>query len=396
VSDKTAGRVELRFESGDPITAWESFTLRDDYTDPLGSFSFIVKPPKNKRNEYRNKLAKGQRCSIYIDAAKQATCVITTQEQTVDRDGYGISVEAKGLLVTAYEGSVDPYVAETFQTDSPVVDVILSVLGNYGFDMAVADTTGSVEAISGKSLVGRAPAFLLDELKHKDVQAGHGDQAYGFCARILSRLGVCLRTNQDGVLLIGAPDYEQSPAYTISEGILGGDQAIGRISVRDTNDGQFSETLVFGKGADRRGSTSGATPIAGVKVAGIEGPSEAPFADTSPVAMPDGRHLYSGPWKPRYMINKRSRDAVQCYNVAFLTHGATARRAYAVQCTVSGLVSRSGGRIWTPDTVAQIQFGDLDINEPMWLLGTVKSGNRSDGQQTALTFIPLNSLVFSG
>jgi len=59
-------------------------------------------------------------------------------------------------------------------------------------------------------------------------------------------------------------------------------------------------------------------------------------------------------------------------------------------------VSRSGGRIWTPDTVARIQFDDLAIHDPMWLLETVKSGNRSGGQQTALTFIPLHSLVFSG
>jgi len=396
VSDKTTGRVELRFESGDPITAWESFTLRDNYTDPIGSFSFTVKPPKNKRNEYRDKLAKGQQCSIYIDAAKQATCVITTQEQTVDRDGYGISVEAKGLLVTAYEGSVDPYIAETFQTDTPVVNTLLGVLEHYGFDSIIADATANVETISGKSLSGRDPAILLDELKHKDVQAGHGNPAYGFCARILSRLGVCLRTDCDGNLLIGAPDYSQSPAYTISEGITGGDQAIGRISVRDTNDGQFSETLVFGKGADRRGSTSGATPVAGVTIAGVERPAGVPFEDSPVVTLPAGYHTYSGPWKPRYYLDKRSRDAERAGSVAALIHGATARRAFTVQCTVSGLVSRSGGRIWTPDTVARIQFDDLAIHDPMWLLETVKSGNRSGGQQTALTFIPLNSLVFSG
>lgn len=385
--------VELRFASGAPITVWDSFTLRDNYTDPLGSFSFSVSPPKAKRESYRNRLAKGELCSIYIDGAPQATCIITSREQKVDDDGYELSIEAKSLLATAYEGSVNPYVAESFQTDTPVKEVILKVLGDYGFDQVITDTAADVEAITGKSLVGRADAVLLDDLKHKDVQAGHGTQAYAFCARIFGRLGLALRVDNAGRLLVGAPDFGQATLYWLTQGITGGDQPHGAITVLESNDGQFSETLVFGKGADRRGATSGATPVAGVSVAGVERPADTAFSDTSTTTIPAALHTYRGPWKPRYVLDKRARDAERALGVAALVHGATATRAYTVRCTVDGLISRSARCNWAVDTVAHIQFPDLGIDEPMWLLETVKTGNREGGQQTALTFIPLHSLV---
>jgi prophage tail gpP-like protein len=398
MTSPVVGVVELRFASGDPITAWESFTLRQNYTDPLGSFSFQVAPPKPKRDSYRDRLVKGETVSVLIDGAKQATAIITGREQNLDRNGYTLSIEAKGMLATAYEASVDPAIAESFQADTPVSDVILSILGDFGFDSIVADATADVEAITGKSLSGRADPVTLTDLKHKDLQAHHGESPYSICSRILSRLGLVLRTNHEGRLLVGSPDYGQNEAYTLTQGKGAGDRMLSDdgIRERDTNDGQHSETIVEGKAPAGEGETSASTPIGGVTVAGVVRPDDIPFGDAGTTQLPAGRHTYAGPWKPRYFKDKKARDVERCESVATLIHGSHARRAYALTCAVDGLISRSGKAVWAVDTVARVLCDAFGISEKMWILETTQMASRKGGQKTRLTLIPLNSLVLGG
>ncbi len=392
------GVVELRLADGSVLDSWETFSLQESFTDPLGSYQFTVAPPAAQRAAMRDQLRKGERVAIRIDGRPQATCLITTQTQEIGDNGYTLGIEAKSLLVTAYEASVDPYLAKSFTEDTPMKDVVLAVMRNFGFAKIHTDSAADVTAISGKSLRGRQPPVILDELTLKDVQAQQNETAYGFCSRLFTRVGLALRVDVNGDLLLSAPDYEQQAEYEVvasADLSLEGDRLLRQhgIQIRDTNEQQFSEIIVAGKSPDRRGATSAAQPFAGVFVADIDRPADAPFAKANGRQLVRGRHTYRGPWKPKYKIDKRSRDMKVCKEFAQLLHGIRAANAFQVRGTVDGIISKSAGAVWAVDTVASVTIDHAGIDEDMWLLERHMQVSRRAGQTTTLTFIPLGSLL---
>jgi len=400
VTTDTRGTVELRFGDGTVINAWERFALRDNYTDPLGSLSFTAKPPKEYWDEYRAKLQKGSLVHLRINDNPQATPIITTSRSTLNKDGLRFEVEAKSVLATPYEGSVDPHIAQHFDNDTPVGAVVLEALGPYGFETIETDTAGAVAAMTGKLPGGRAPAVVVDELKHKDIQAQPSEKAYAFCSRIFSRLAVVLRVNPEGHLLLGAPDFGQSPSYSLvqdSDHSRPGDRMLDEpgIDIVDTNDGQYSECVATGKTAGGK-QASASTPRAGVIGDGIERPSSAPFSELAHVTIPAGRHNYKSDggaaYKPNFWTDKSARDKERCEYLARAMMGVRARNAWTMRCSVAGLVSVSGA-VWSVDTVATVYAEAQAVDEDLWILETIKTGEKRGGQRTALTLIPLNSLV---
>ncbi len=392
------GVVELRLADGSVIDSWETFALHETFTDPLGSYQFTLAPPVATRAALRDKLRKGERVQIRIDGRPQCTCLVTTQTQEICDTGYTLGIECKSLLATAYEASVDPYLAKSFTEATPMKDVVMAVMRDFGFSRIHTDSAADVTAISGKSLRGRVPAVILDELTLKDVQAQQNETAYGFCARLCTRQGLALRTDAAGDLIISAPDYEQQAEYEVvasADTSLEGDRLLRQgIHIRDTNDGQFSEIIVAGKSPDRRGATSAAQPVAGVFVADITRPAGAPFALANGRMLTRGRHIYRGPWKPKYKVDKKSRDHRVCKEFAQLLHGIRAANAFQVRGTVDGIVSKSAGAVWTLDTVTTVRIDQAGIDEDMWLLERQMQVSRRAGQTTTLTWIPLGSLLF--
>lgn len=412
MSSATRGKVELLCADGSVLSCWLTFALRQSFVDPLGSFSFTASPVLSQRQHYRSLLAKGERVQLTINGARQATALITTVDEEIGEDGYMLSVEAKSPLCTPYEGAVNPFMSRLFTADTPMVNVVLDVLGDYGFSLVHADTEADVTAISGKSLSGRAPPVVLTELEHKDVQAAQGETAYAFCARLFSRVGLILRCDNAGDLLLGAPDYGQRPAYSLVQersGTRSGDRMLRSpsISIRSTNDGQHSEIIVLGKAPDARGQTNVSMPVAGVAIEGATGlsggkanrPAGCPFETAKLKVLESGRHTYystAAPFKPRYYTDKRSRDVAWAQSFAEIMHGAQALNAWQLRCSVDGLISLSGGRVWAVDTVGHVYCEDLEVDDDLWLLETVKTGSRQGGQMTKLTWIPLNSLRLGG
>jgi prophage tail gpP-like protein len=393
------GLVELKVVDGNTvIDSWESFSLRESFTDPLGSYQFTVAPPLAKRAELRDKLKKGTKVSIAIDGYPQATCVVTTQTQDIDDRGYTFGIECKSLLATAYEASVDPYFAKAFTADTPIKEVVLGAMAPFGFSMIETDSSANVTAISGKALSGRAPPVIVDELTLRDVQAQQNETVYNFCSRLFTRVGLALRTTAEGELLLGAPDFDQLSAFELvasHDTSREGDRMLRQhgIRIRDTNDGQFSEIIVAGKTPDKRGGTSLAQPVAGVYLPDVARSKDAPFSTANLNALVRGHHSYTGPWKPKYRVDKKSRDKKVCAEFAKLLHGVRAANAFQVQCTVEGVYSKSGDMLWAVDTVGSVYIEHAGIDEDMWLLERRFEVSRNGGQLATLTWIPLGSLL---
>lgn len=398
----TRALVELTFGDGEVIRDWLEYTFRQNYLDALGSFSLTTAPTPALRNDRRERLKKGEIVTLSINGAPQATVVIETAEQVIDEHGYAIAVECKSTLASSTApGTVDPYIAKEFTADTPIADVVLEVMRPFGFSVIRTDASANVTAISGKSLTGRKDPPVLSTLKHRDVKSDSGQSAYGFVSPLFMRLGLSLRVNAKGELLLGSPDYDQSTAYVVVESLgqgISGDRMLREpaIVIRDTNEGQYSEQIVTGKLPDNRGTRTATQAIAGVRVPGITRPTGAPFDYVTFDTRKPGRHLYSGPWRPNFRIDKRSRDQDRCNEMAHLIHGARSSQAFTVKHSVDGLISSSGRRVWAVDTVGRVIVAHAEIDESMWLMEIVQTMNRRKAQETSLTWIPLGALVLGG
>lgn len=396
-------RVAIQFGDGRVMSSWIRYQLRDTYTDPLASLQFVARPPRDQIAEYRERTAKGSLFTLKVDGVSQGGFLVETQTISVGRDGVTIELDCKSPLITPYQGGVNPDLAISKAADSPLTDIVLAALTMYGFEQIAGDSAASVNALTGKRIDGRKQSLVVEELKAKDAAAQVGESAYSFASRMFARLGVCLRMAADGTLLLGAPDYEQAPAYGV--GCTFGsqlepwmDRMLDGVTVRATNDDQFSECIVRGERPDSEGEAGSGRPIARVTTRTAEAyrPKGAPFGNVAPTFIDEGRYVYdtampAAMYKPLFIDDRKARDVQRCTNVAKLALGLRHKSAYSVSCTVEGHTARTG-RIWTVDTVAKVVVEQADLNEEMWLSSRTLTGDES-GQRTELEFLPKHALV---
>lgn len=391
--------IVLKFNDGSKLSAWTRFQWRDDFTDPLGSLDVETRPPVAQRARYRQLLAKGRLVALYLNDVRQATMLIVGNPRRIGA-GYTISAQCKGVLATAYEGSADPYLAQSFDADTKVSSAVLAALEAYGFDTISVAAAANVSAMTGKGLSGQAPNANIDELKHKDVQVQPNETAYAFAARMFTRLGLLLHNDVNGLLLLRKPDYDQKPCATlVSPGTanVSGDRFLAEpeLMIDDTNEGQFSEVVVIGKEPDKAGQKSATAPTTGIAIEGSSRPPGAPFENVALTTIPAGRHTYrsegGAAYKPKFRFDKKARDKKWALNMATIMHGARSSQAFQVHGTVDGFLSTTGC-IWTSGTVVRVVIAEEEIDESMFVLANTKTAGEQ-GQRTELTLIPLGSLV---
>lgn len=383
-------KVRLSFSDGSSISEWTSFRIRETYSDPVGEFSFVAQPSRDRIQFYRERLRKGQLVACTVNEVPQFVGLINTNRETISAEG-GVTIEASGgnPLLTPYAGaavdSTTDYSRELVfhsESDVPATAFVLRVMGPYGFPAVVADDRANVDVITGRAISGKAPTTPVEALKHKDAQAQPGESAYALCARVLTRLGVMLRLSWDGQLMITRPDYEQQASYRLVQDFDGrtpGDRFYGDIEIIDTNEGQFSECAVRGQKVDVSSQTATARPVAVVKSTDVNA-ARPPYS--SDIAV----------YKPRIVIDKSARDNDRTKSVGKLALGLAAKDAFTVSGTVDGFVAQTGA-IWSIDTAARVFIAGR-IDEDMWILSRTLMQDVNEGQRTQVTLIPKGALVF--
>lgn len=385
MAEQNRTSVRMNFNDGSKIDSWLSFSLRDTYTDPLGSLEFVTAPPRSDIVEYRERLQKGELVTVLANDVNQGTFLINTVRTLISPEGGVVfQVMCETPLATPQEGSVDPKLAFSSQTDASLGDIILQALEPYGFDQIFANSETNVSALTGRALSpGGGGRVNQDRLKTSEAQAQENERAYQFCARLLSRRGVALRMAVDGSLLLSVPNYDQEVAYSLVQDLdmsHRGDRFFGAIEIVDTNKEQYSECRVRGLSLDRRGRTRGQQPVAVV---------------TSKELNPTRPAYRSGigtVYKRLDILDKDARDVEQCRSVAKYALGSRARNAFTVRGQVDGFVSTTG-RIWQVDTLAHVFIEAAGIDEDMWILERILEQDVNGGQSTRLTLIPKGALV---
>lgn len=435
MSERNRAKLRLVFEDGTEFSTWDNATIRESYTDPLGSYSFTVTPPRVRIPEYDDAFAKGSIIKFYLDTALQATVVITTKTTTIGTGGVVFQIQCKTLLCTPYEGSVSPDAVRVYTADTAVSDVILEVLKPYGFFGPLRlESVFDVSLKTGKALPSWGvppPSWLMEELKHREAQPQPSETAYGYCSRICSRVGTILHINPDGVLVLSRPIYNQLAAYSLIGGATSesADMMFGEISITDTNEDQFSEVVLLGEAPDDKGQKRANRPShtvctpEGVPEEVFEAPADdpppvavipmkrksyrvwlaenptaadIPFSDSPGWLFQQTRARYRGfgqvGYKPKIVVDKRTRDQNTALRMAVLAMSSRAANAYQIQCSVDGAYAATGA-VWAVNTMASVSIPILGINEDMWIFDKQLTVSRGNAQVTTLTLIPKYALL---
>ncbi len=385
-------RVQLAFTDGSTLNEWQAVSLRDSFADPIGEFRLSSAPVTagGVLAYYRSKLRKGELVAVRVNDVPQFVGLIQTVEKTVGDGGVSFEVTGGTPLLTPYEGAAveDPndYTKElSFKSenhDVEVRDIVLRAMRPYGFTELVGDDGSHVDLTSGKKRKKKAKKLTIDGLTQREAIAHPGETAYQLCARVITRLGVCLKIRWDGVLYLTRPDYEQEISYTVGQTTnekFGGDRFFGDIKIRDTNEGQFSEVCVRGQAPDDADATLASRPVAVVR-------SDAINADRPPYRSDVATY------KPKVIKDKSARDRSRSESTSKLALGLAASNAFTVSGTVGGWVSKSG-RIWTTNTLARVVVEKDEIDETMFLLSRTLVQDADGGQFTQLTFAPKGYVV---
>lgn len=378
-------RVELHFADGTKIDTFNSFQLHDSFTDPLGSQTFEIAPPRPLYAEYRKRLAKGELVAILVNGITQGSFLIQTVSRHISKSkGCVIRLTCNTVLVTPYQGHIDPDFAIATDTDTPIENIISKAMLPYGFEQLRTDGQAHSQAISGKTLLKkRGGKATKKPPKTAKAQAHENETAYGFVTRIITRLGVIMRVDETGVLIIHAPNYTQDPIATLgqsfSQRIQGDvDYFVDDIEIHDSNDGQFSECTIRGQ-RDSSSDTSTQRPTATVKALDVH-PLRPTYKSTA------------APFKPKVLRDKNSRDQATARSMGHFEIGTRALDAYWIAGEVHGFVSATGA-IWTVDTVVRVRVEAEDLDENMWVLERTLMQDAQGGQKTRLKLLPLGALV---
>lgn len=393
--------IEMRFGDGVVFRAWDQVKLRDSFTDPLGSLEFAAQPPRNLWPLYDEHLQKGELVAVLVNGAPQGNHLIQTRDKRIGKNGVEWQIECQSVLCTAYEGGADPNYALSTKTDTTVTTAVNDILRPYfGAQTEVhANAEDDVVARMGKKLKGAATGIDVEALKHQDCQVHENETAYGVIDRIINRLGLIVRVDVAGRILLCRPLYDTPARYTVVQDFQmtrKGDRFLDDppIEVHDTNSGQFSECVVRGQRADRGEQTQAAQPIGRVG-ADVALPDGVPFAKVPRALLEPGRHNYRSdvaPYKPKFYKDKKARDVERSRSLARMILGFKCKEAFYVSGTVDGWLSREG-HVWTVNTMARVVVEADKIDEDMLLLERTLMMDRSGGQRTYLKFIPKGSLI---
>jgi len=396
-----AAQIELRFSDGEILRAFERVSLRENFIDPLGSMEFTARPPRELIQKYANRLAKGELASVVVNGAPQAVGLIQTVSTSGGRAGIEFQIECQSVLATPYEANADPTYTFSSKTDAPASSIVLDIMRPFGFQQVFANAEDDVDVKVGVKVGRRGKEkIVIEDLKTQDCQCQESETAYGLCDRLLNRLGVILRVDVDGNLMLCRPRYDQDVAYTLVSDFLNqtrGNRMLDGWRIVDTNRNQFSEVCVRGERADHGAQTSSALPQSRVGVKPTFRPPNTPFAKIPLVELTRGRHSYKSddsvaPYKPKFHLDKKCRDAQRATSLCKLIHGIKSKDAFVIDCTVDGWVSTEG-RIWTVDTVARVVVEAIGLDANFWVLERTITLDRGEGQKTSLKLVPLNSVV---
>jgi hypothetical protein len=387
-------RAQLRLEhvaSGLTINTFLSATLKDAWLEPLGSLEVEIAPPDTQWSTWFRTLVKGEAIQFFINGASQGLYLIQERKTKLGaKGGRTFKLQCETYLCTAHEANVDPDYGINANSSVPIERVVLKVMAPYFTDPPLTSAVAHVEALSGQPLPGgQALPFPLSALKASASKASAGESKQAFVNKLVTRLGVVMRVDGNGRLMLVAPNYTQGRSWSVgasSTRLMTPDFDVfyGDIDLVETNKGQFSQARVIGQGNQ-------SPPVGNAGVTTVSRPK--PSAVLAQGLVPN-RCLYQSsvhPLKEIVFKDKHSTDTTTCLSSAQLILGEHASKAYVITGMVDGWTNKSGA-VWTTDTQGRVKIDDFDLDETFWL-SERELHMTKEGEAAKLTAIPSGALI---
>jgi hypothetical protein len=392
-------RAQLRIATPDGfvVDTFTQATLKDSFTDPLGHLDLHIAPPLARWNDYRTRLDRGAEVRVYVNSACQGRyLVVSAKRRYSAKTGCTLQIQCESLLTTAHEANVNPDYTIRSKSATSIEAVVRQVLAPYyppGFPITT-DGRARAEALSGKPLPGgTAPPFVVSDLKTKAAVAKEGENCVAFINKIVTRLGVVMRDDGNGGIILGTANYTQGRSWSLGMSTqpgLGSEFNLfyGDIEVETTNKQAFSQASVIGQ-AGQQGpppGTSGAAfnasrPKSPVTLASDVLPTLCVYKSAT------------HPTKPLIYKDKHSSDPTKCTAAAQLVLGKHAVHAYQVKgWTVDGWLTKSGA-VWSVDTQGRLAIVPEGLDATFWMLERTLHLDVSGGQRTSGILIPSGALI---
>lgn len=415
---------------GQELTRWVSYNIDSDLFIPADAFRLDIDVPVQSTDDVRAATTLGSAVKLYVERAQangpprrslQLTGHIQSRSMSVSTDG-GMQLQVQGLDVAGLltQGGVRPGVICDAHTDT-FLTLVRDVVAPYGLEI-VADDSAERSIRTGERRTRRRGALERREARAQGVPAGsysrerlRGAQAAGepldealgvsadsgarfasgiapsdvqrltirearpqtnetawdYLSRLGRRLGLMLWATTDGKIVVGAPQWDQTPLYRLirrrtprpddPNTILGG-------GLDETLGNSYSEVRVIGR-ASSSDSDGLRTRI-----------SETTLNPDWPAGAPD---------RIRYIRDPRIRNVSQAQKrgLAELARGQSDQ--FKLRYMVDG--HGQGDRLYAQGTVAYVDDEPLGIRGNYFVRGRTFKADRDSGTMTELRLIKVRS-----
>lgn len=406
---RTFAFVEI---AGETFDWWTSYSLTSDLLN--GSDAFTLSAPALPRDDEDARpidldargLRRGQRIKVYIKTpeAKQPvlvyTGIIDDVKITEDREGGGsvtisgrdhmapivdcdilpsVGIEratlaevAKKLLTQTMPGQAKPFFKESdLLIDNDANRVILTgkppATGSIEkFLLSEAEKAASVAKKPTTKRVARAVQKTIDQVKPQP-----GETIYAYLARHAQRFGLLIWGTADGKVVIGRPNYDQSPLYTLRlrQGVDGATNNVMSLARQTSFKHRASEYHVYGKS-----------------------PSGDQFGGKAHAIVYDEEVHDHGLYRVATFHDSNVRTKEEAERKA--EHEMSIRRQTGdvIHAVLEGH-SEAGGICYAIDTMAAVQWDKAGINDNRYVVSRTFTRTRGEGTRTTLELVPKDSIA---
>lgn len=367
-------KVTIAFGGGDELDIVTSLTLSDTFLDPCQTMSCTIAADETRFNVVGSART-GDAFTVFVNGHPQCTGIIDSREIASSRQGRIVSLAGRDLLSQMVDGNADPRIA--MAANMPFDEFCQKAFAHFGMDdVTIFEEYGDLRnLVLGKAVktkkqgAKRRKKFKdpIDGLRPKDNEGG-----FQWFVRIAHRLGyhAWAVPGQRGVV-VGAPDYEQDPAYEFvslrSQGLqgLGGGNNILDAKARLDITGLPSHVYVRGKSSKKGEAKSYIGHATNPK---------------TPV------------FKPFYVVDDDSSTQAHCDAYARLILSRALKNAQTYEVRLRSLTDPQTGRVYNVDTVAKVKDENCGVDGNMWVEARQFSWSREQ-QQTSLKLLPSDALV---
>jgi prophage tail gpP-like protein len=356
------------------LDLWTSVTVSDDFLQPCQTAQFTLAADETRLDVLQG-LMPGQDCQVRVNGVPIMTGYLDSVSLDSGRSGTILNVTARDRLSLLVDGNVNPNMPlAPKMTLKQLCEAIIR--DQFGLDLRILDDPGEQKLARDRG-VGRPVASVAAQKRYKrkpkdllkSVRPQPNEGAFQYLARIIQREGLHLWCSAEGDAILGGPDYEQEPAYDLTNriGRDGGANNILTARVRRDQTGVPSHIWVSGKSSK---------------------PGEK--------ASPKGHATYpaQGLFKPFYVVDDQSDDRDHADIVAQFVLAKAVLKSFAYDVKVRGLSDPASSAVYQVNTMANVTDERCLLDGPMWVSKRTFHKGR-DGTTTDLTLIPADRFLWA-